>query len=157
MKHPAPPAPVLAPDLVAQLDDALAPEPLPDAAHARVRRQLLRRIAADSTERHLALPAGPAGWQPFGAGLSIKVLHESGGVMSYLVRLEAGAELPAHRHPMDEECVVLEGEVCIGDKLRFGPGGFHLGRKDVLHDRLHSPTGGVIFLRGAIPEAALAI
>ena len=157
LNHPTRPKPPLAADLIARLDAAHEPEPLSDAAHARVKRQLLRRIAADTTERHLALPAGAAGWQPFGAGIALKVLYEAGGVMSYLVRLEAGAELPAHRHPVDEECVVLEGDVCIGDTLRLGPGGFHLGRKDVLHDRLHSPTGALIFLRGAVPEAALAI
>ena len=76
--------------------------------------------------------------------------------MSYLLRLAPGAALPAHRHPVDEECVVLEGEVQIGT-LRVGAGGFHLGRKDVLHDRLCSAGGALIFLRGAIPEADLAV
>ncbi len=151
-----PPRPVLDADLVASLDAGLEPDPVPVPARERIRRRLLRRIAEDSTERHLTLPAGGAGWQPFGAGLTIKVLHESGGVMSYLLRLAPGAALPPHRHPIDEECVVLEGEVCIGE-LRIASGGFHLGRKDVLHGRLHSPHGALIFLRGAVPEAALAV
>jgi quercetin dioxygenase-like cupin family protein len=124
-----------------------------DAGRERVRRRLLRRVAADTTERHLTLPAEGPGWQPFGEGLAIKVLHEAAGVMSYLLRLAAGAALPAHRHPHDEECVVLEGVVHIG-ALRLGPGGYHLARKDVLHDRLHSPEGALVFLRGAVPEAA---
>ncbi|MCW5610814.1 MAG: cupin domain-containing protein [Rubrivivax sp.] len=142
-------------DLVAELDALRAPadEAGIDHERNRVRHRLLQRIAADSTERHLTLPATGAGWQPFGAGLAIKVLHEAGGVMSYLLRLDAGAALPPHRHPVDEECLVLEGEVCIG-ALRIGPGGYHLGRRDVLHDRLHSPGGALIFLRGAVPEAA---
>jgi anti-sigma factor ChrR (cupin superfamily) len=157
---PAPPASgadaVLAPDLVALLDAAIAPEPLEPASQARIKGRLLRRIAADSTERHLTVPAGEAGWQPFGDGLTIKVLHESGGIMSYLLRLAPGAGLPAHRHPVDEECVVLEGEVRIGS-LCLQAGGFHLGRHDVLHDALHSPAGALVFLRGAVPEAALAL
>ena len=151
------PPPPLDADIVEQLDAAIESEPMGDAAHMRVKNRLLRRIAEDASERHLHLPSVDVGWQPFGEGLSIKVLHEAGGVMSYLLRIAAGAGLPAHRHPLDEECVVLEGEVCIGDKLRLGPGGFHLGRKDVLHDRLYSPEGALIFLRGAVPEAALAI
>lgn len=143
--------------LVAALDALREPDPGPDPdadrGRERVRRRLLPRIAADSTERHLTLPAAGAGWQPFGDGLTIKVLNEADGVMSYLLRLAPGAALPPHRHPVDEECVVLEGEVHIG-ALRIGPGGYHLGRRDVLHDRLLSPGGALIFLRGAVPEAA---
>lgn len=150
-------ATVLDADLCACLDGALEPDSADPRADERVRRRLLRRIAADTTGQHLTRPAGPDGWQPFGDGLSIKVLHEADGVMSYLLRLAPGAGLPAHRHPVDEECVVLEGEVCIGERLRLGPSGFHLGRQSLLHDRLHSPGGALIFLRGAVPEAALAV
>lgn len=146
-------------DLLLLIDDAIEPDPADaqDAAmHERVKRKLLRRIAADTTDRHVTHHPGPQDWQPFGEGVQIKVLHQSGGVMSYLLRLQAGASLPAHRHPIDEECVVLEGEVQIGS-LTLAAGGFHLGRKDVLHDRLASAGGALIYLRGAIPEAALAI
>lgn len=145
---------VLDPDLLAQILAAIEPEPLDEHSAARIKRKLLRRIAAASTPQHLTAAPGPADWQPFGEGLSIKVLHESEGIMSYLLRLAPGAGLPAHRHPVDEECVVLEGEVQIGE-LRVGTGGFHLGRKDILHDSLCSAEGAVIYLRGAIPEAAL--
>lgn len=145
-------------DLVERLDVEIATaDPCDAVADDRVRRRLLRRIAAGTTDRHLTSHAGDPGWQPFGTGLSLKVLHRAGDVMSYLLRLDAGASLPVHRHPVDEECVVLEGEVIIGQQLRLGPGGFHLGRKDVLHDRLHSPGGALIFLRGAIPEIALVV
>jgi anti-sigma factor ChrR (cupin superfamily) len=148
--------PALDAELVARIDAALAPEPLPAAAHERVKRRLLQRIAADNTPQHLTHPPGPEGWQPFGAGVQIKVLYEEGGVMSYLLRLAAGAALPPHRHPVDEECVVLEGEVQIGT-LRVGAGGFHLGRKNLLHDALRSDGGALIFLRGAVPEARLVL
>jgi hypothetical protein len=152
--RPDPDAP-LDGELAALIAGALEPEPHDAGAIDRVKQKLLRRIAAESTDRHLTEPPGEAGWQPFGDGLSIKVLHEDAGVMSYLLRLAPGASLPAHRHPVDEECVVLEGEVQIG-ALRLGPGGFHLGRRNVLHDVLRSADGAVIFLRGAVPEADLA-
>jgi len=138
-------------ETVALIAGAIEPEPLDAAAHARIKRRLLQRIAADSTPRHLTVKADEGDWQPFGAGVQLKVLHEAGGVMSYLVRLAPGAALLAHRHPIDEECVVLEGEVLIGENLG-GAGGFHLGRRDVLHDRVRSETGALIFLRGAVPE-----
>lgn len=151
--------PLLDADLLALIDQALEadqPDPADASMHERVKRKLLRRIAADTTDRHLTHHPGPQDWQPFGEGVRIKVLHESGGVMSYLLRLQAGASLPAHRHPVDEECVVLEGEVQIGS-LQLAAGGFHLGRKDLLHDRLASTGGALIYLRGAIPQAALVV
>jgi anti-sigma factor ChrR (cupin superfamily) len=143
-------------DLLAQMDDALLAEPLDAATQARIKQKLLRRIAQTSSAQHLTVMAGDEGWQPFAQGIRIKVLHEAAGVMSYLLRLAPGAVLPAHRHPIDEECVVMEGEMQVGG-LRIGAGGFHLGRKDLAHDQLHSPTGALIFLRGAVPDAALAL
>jgi anti-sigma factor ChrR (cupin superfamily) len=142
-------------DLLAQMDAALLPEPLDAGTQARIKQKLLRRIASSTTPQHLTVAAEDADWRPFGKGITIKVLHQAGDVMSYLLRLAPGAALAAHRHPVDEECVVLEGEVRVGD-LCIAAGGFHLGRKDVLHDRLHSPGGALMFLRGAVPEPELA-
>ena len=147
---------VLDADVLAWLDHAVAPDEADLAAQGRVKQRLLRRIAAESTPRHLSLQPGQGPWQPFGPGVTMKVLHHDGDTLSYLLRLEAGAALPAHRHPQNEECLVLEGEMHIG-QLVVPAGGYHLGRKGVLHDRLTSPGGALIFLRGAVPEVALAL
>jgi quercetin dioxygenase-like cupin family protein len=144
--------PVLDDALVEQLNEALAADaPLDAGTQARIKQRVLQRIAGENTP-----PPGPEGWQPFGEGVRIKVLHEADGIMSYLLRLAPGASLPAHRHPVDEECVVLEGELQIGS-LRVAAGGFHLGRRNLLHDKLESAGGALIYLRGAVPEAALAL
>ncbi|MBL8342479.1 MAG: cupin domain-containing protein [Rubrivivax sp.] len=143
-------------DVLAWLDQAVSPEPPDAAAAARVKKRLLRRIAADSTPRHATLAPAEGPWLPFGAGITMKVLHRDGDTLSYLLRLAPGAALPAHRHPQDEECLVLEGEMRIGE-LAIPAGGYHLGRKGVLHDRLTSPGGALIFLRGAVPEAAAVL
>jgi len=145
--------PVLDADVRAWLDDAVTPAPDDAAAQARVRQRLLGRIAADSTPRHLTVSAADGEWRPFAPGITMKLLHRDGAVLSYLLRLAPGAALPPHRHPCDEECLVLEGEMHIGE-LVVTAGGYHLGRQGVLHDRLHSPGGALIFLRGAAPEAA---
>ena len=34
-----------------------------------------------------------------------------------MIRLEPGAWAPAHEHPADEECLVLEGLVVAGRRL----------------------------------------
>lgn len=138
----------------AWLYDALDADP-PGAADARLRRRVMRAIATEATpDHHTVQPADAATpWQPWGPGLQIKVLHEADGVMSYLVRLAAGASLPPHHHPVDEECVVLEGAVTIGS-LRVPAGGYHRGLCGLPHDALRSDEGAVIFLRGAVPDAA---
>lgn len=145
------------PALLAQLVQAVAPAPLAADAQTRIKRHLLRRIAGEQMPLHKTVLPGEAGWEPLGPGLTMKRLHESGGILSYLVRLAPGAVLAAHRHPVDEECVVLEGEMLIGEH-RVGAGGFHLGRAGLLHDRICSgEAGALVFLRGAVPEPATLI
>ncbi|MGQ3050980.1 MAG: cupin domain-containing protein [Roseateles sp.] len=125
--------------------------PLTTPAQARaIRRRLLERVA-DTDDSHLTVPAGPAGWQPYGDGVQIKVLHENAGVLSYLLRFAPGARIDAHRHPLDEECVVLEGVLKVGSQIEVGPGGYHLARAGSLHASIATETGATIFLRGAEP------
>lgn len=127
------------------------PEPDDDATH-RMRHRLLNRLAEESTGRHHTVQAHEGLWQPFAPGVRIKILHQTGGVMSYLLAFDPGAGLPAHRHPVDEECIVLQGSIQIGDQLRLDAGGYHRGLQGVLHAALHSETGATIFLRGAVPH-----
>ena len=118
--------------------------------------RVLERIA-QAQAGHVTVHADAAGWKPFDARAQIKVLHRAGDVMSYLLRLAPGATLAPHRHPIDEECVVLEGRLRIGDELLVDAGGFHLAHRDALHATITSDEGATIYLRGAIPHAALAI
>jgi anti-sigma factor ChrR (cupin superfamily) len=143
-------------DIVEHLHDALLPEPMDAALAARVKRRVLERIAEEQRPQHLTVQAGEGTWQPFGPGVQLKLLHANGDIWSYLLKLERGAQLPTHRHPIDEECVVLEGTVQVGE-LRVGAGGFHLGRKDVLHAPITAVDGALLFLRGARPEADLLV
>lgn len=147
---PRPDDALLPDDVLAGIAEGTRAGPVDGDAAARVKRRLLRRIAAEETPRHATVHPDPQAWSPFGKGMQIKVLHQAEGVMSYLVRMAPGSALPAHRHPVDEECVVLEGSVQIGE-LHVAAGGFHLGRKDVLHDRVSTVDGALIYLRGAAP------
>lgn len=131
--------------------------PDPSPAQARViRRRLMERVA-DADDSHLTIDADQGAWQPFSDGVTIKVLREHGGVLSYLLRFEPGASLPAHRHPQDEECIVLEGRLRVGSHTEIGPSGYHLAHGGALHATITSPTGATIFLRGAVPEASQAL
>lgn len=135
----------------------LAPEVPADAARARsIRRRLMERVA-DADDSHLTIAGDEAGWQPFLEGVRIKVLREHDGVLSYLLRLEPGSCLPPHRHPQDEECIVIEGSLRVGTRTEIGPGGYHLAHGGALHATIRTETGATIFLRGAVPQADHAL
>lgn len=108
---------------------------------------------ADADCTHLTIAGGNGAWQPFLDGVRIKVLREQAGVLSYLLRLEPGARLPPHRHPQDEECIVIEGHLRVGTGTAFGPGSYHLAHGGALHATISTETGATIFLRGAVPQA----
>jgi len=137
--------------------DCRAPSDPPGAAaewrgaERAVRRRLMERVA-DADTSHLSIGGDEGAWQPFVDGVAIKVLRERDGVMSYLLRFAPGAVLPPHRHPLDEECLVLEGRLRIGSRQEIGPGGYHLARGGALHASITSDSGATVFLRGAVPD-----
>ncbi len=141
---------VLDDDVLAALNAAQASEPLDADMAARVKRRLLDRIA-EHEGAQVAVPPETGTWRPFVPGVKIKVLHDADGIMSYLLRMEAGSTLPNHRHPHDEECVVIEGRVQMGD-VTMGPGGYLMERQDTLHPPLTTVDGATIYLRGASPR-----
>lgn len=143
-------------DIIEALNAEVAEEPLAPDVAARVKHRVLERVA-QAQAGHVTVHAGSAGWKPFHPGVQIKVLHRAGDVMSYLLRLAPGASLAAHRHPVDEECVVLEGRLRIGHDLLVDAGGFHLAHQDALHAIITSDEGATIFLRGAVPHATLVV
>lgn len=137
------------------LPDTQPPEspPSPTSSQARgIRRRLMERVA-DTETSHLTIDDADGDWQPFLDGVAIKVLREHAGVLSYLLRLDPGAVLPAHRHPDDEECVVLHGRLRVGSAIEIGPGGYHLAHRGALHAPISTASGATIFLRGAVPDA----
>ena len=140
-------------DLIDSLAANQAVEHVSPAVAARIKHRVLERIARAET-RHLTTHAAEGHWQPFKQGVQIKVLHEADGIMSYLLRLAPGAVIGAHRHRVDEECVVLEGSLLIGDDLVVDAGGFHLAHGNTLHAPITSRLGATIFLRGAAPHIA---
>ena len=124
--------------------------PPPPARARAMRHRLLARVA-DADDTHLTIDAVEGEWQDFLPGVRIKVLREQGGVLSYLLDLAPGASLPPHRHRLDEECVVVHGRIRVGTQHAVQSGGYHLAHAGALHAQVHTDTGALIFLRGAIP------
>ena len=91
------------------------------------------------------------GWASIGPGLEKKFLYRdpATGTQSYLLRMRPGASIQTHHHAKAEECLVLEGDLAIGD-LRLNAGDYHVAAKGTVHPALTSQGGAVVFVRGAV-------
>ena len=92
-------------------------------------------------------------WEKFSPRIKMKVLRREadGSSTSYLLKFEPGAFLVPHKHHIDEECVVLEGMVTIGEDL-VGPGTYHLAPRGMIHAPIRSEHGAILFIRGREPS-----
>ena len=80
---------------------------------------------------------------------------EAQGMVSFLLRAQPGACMPAHRHHAVEECLVLQGEFRLGEKL-LRAGDFELGRPGEEHPEATTHTGVLVYLRGAAEDYPFA-
>lgn len=151
MKQPEPDKPMFDERLTeALLEAQAAVSPTPERARALRERVLesVRQIPRHATPaEHLTIRDGEAGWTILSPGVSMKLLNEDTATRTYLLRLAAGIRLPGHEHTLDEECMVLEGEVWLGD-LQAQAGDYHLARRGLPHGEVYTETGCLLFLRG---------
>jgi putative transcriptional regulator len=116
-----------------------------------VRLQLLTQIAAPS---RFTVTADEAEWKESGlSGLTMRILavDRVRGTVTMLIRGEAGAVYPAHRHTGPEECYIISGTVVV-DGRTLGPGDFHHADADSDHGELVTPTGAEVLIVGAIAD-----
>lgn len=66
--------------------------------------------------------------------------------ISRFYRFAPGAKCPAHTHPQDEECMVLDGEVFLGDCL-LKAGEYQLAPTGSYHGEVMSDVGCLLFIR----------
>lgn len=108
-------------------------------------------VLASPGARAINIRAGEGGWTRRFQGVDKKVLFSDpvAGTESYLLRLAPGAWIPAHDHLMSEQCLMLEGDVVIGD-IRLGPGDFHVVPAGTPHPAIVSEGGALAFIVGEI-------
>ena len=141
-------------DLEASFAEAVRAAPLDPMSERFMKSRLLARVAESErgTATNTVRPTDGE-WERFSPRIKMKVLRRQpdGGSMSYLLKLEPAAFLVPHKHAIDEECVVLEGEVTIGDE-RVGPGSYHLAPRGLVHQPIRSEHGATLFVRGKEPH-----
>lgn len=112
--------------------------------------ELLGGMLPGLSESHRTSFVGdPAGWEPVAPGITRKLLHVDGHYQSYFCRLEAGADCTGHHHLRDEECMILQGELFLGDLLLLA-GDYQLAPAGTEHPRISSDRGALLFVRGPI-------
>jgi quercetin dioxygenase-like cupin family protein len=146
--------PTLPAFIESRMAEAVRDAPLDPMTQRFMKSRLMTRV--DDLERgaatHTVRPDAGV-WEKFSPRIKMKVLRREadGSSMSYLLKLEPGAFLVPHKHHVDEECVVLEGEVTIGEE-QVGPGTYHLAPRGLIHAAIRSEHGAILFIRGKEPS-----
>lgn len=139
-------------DLTESVGEALASAKLDPVDRAMMKSRLLARVRDERNEGHtVTIKKSDDGWEWFSPRVKMKVLRSDPTSTSYLLKLEAGATVWPHRHRQDEECMVLEGEVLIGDD-RVSAGAYHLAPAGMVHQPIRTDVGATLFLRGVMPS-----
>ena len=144
----------LPPEWAAHLAMVLEPiQPGLESA-AQLRARILERAHASTLpDPHVTVRARGRRWHNVAPGIDMQFLRRATDTATYLLRMAPGMSVPAHEHPHDEECLVLEGDVWLGNTHAFA-GDYHLGRRGIPHGVIHTETGCLLFLSGPKPEAA---
>jgi anti-sigma factor ChrR (cupin superfamily) len=141
-------------ELAGVLATALPAAPLAPEKAAGLRERVLARVQRDSERapRGVKTVRGAEGeWREVLPGMFEKVLYVDldTGTRSYLLRGGPGSRVPSHVHSGAEECLVIEGDVRIGE-MSLKPGDYHVAPRGTTHPVLWSESGFVVFLREPI-------
>ncbi len=112
----------------------------------RLKSRILEQI--EETEDLWIVRRNEGEWHKLTDGIRIKLLRRDPqtGAETSLWRVDPGARVDGHAHEMDEECLVLEGDLQIGGELLVA-GDYLLGKQGVDHPAVSSPSGALLLLR----------
>jgi quercetin dioxygenase-like cupin family protein len=88
-------------------------------------------------------------WDDFAPGIRRRTLWTNDVEAAYLVRAEAGAQVPAHGHRFDEECLMIDGDLYLGDILLRG-GDYQLAPVGTRHGLHQAGSALTLFVRGDV-------
>src|SRR5262245_59556746 len=95
-------------------------------------------------------------WDEVSPGISCiqLTLEEQKGIVTMLVRLAPGADYPPHRHSDVEELFLLDGELCIDDRI-LQPGDYSRATAGTTDRRVWSETGCTCLLITSVNDVIL--
>lgn len=142
-------------ETLAALVEAIRPVELGATERDRMRARILKRAAAPPPEGTITLRAEDGAWRDYSPGVTIKVLREEPQARrsTFLLCMAPGSHVPVHPHAEEEHCLVLEGEVFLGDHI-FREGDWHVALPGSTHNEFFSKTGCLLLIRAETPRHA---
>jgi quercetin dioxygenase-like cupin family protein len=117
-----------------------------------IKTRLMQRIAAEPTApstqavKVVSIMRNDA-WVTLSKKLQVKVLHDDGTTLSWLLKLLPGGRLPEHDHADgSEECMILEGQLSINGET-FVCGDYQIAHPGSVHYEVASEHGALVFLK----------
>ncbi len=144
-------SPALDSESVVALASAVAPAELSTTERASMRERILGRIKAAPPSGTITLRAREGNWVAIAQGVTRKMLRQDqvSGRMSYLIRMEPGTTVPNHGHAQVEECLVLEGDVLVGEQ-QMGAGDWHIALPGSIHHDFRTRSGCLLFIQSEL-------
>jgi anti-sigma factor ChrR (cupin superfamily) len=137
----------LAQGLRVPADTALSPQ-----SASSIKARLMQRItAAGATDTQpndfLVSTMRDDAWVSLGKKVQVKILHDDGTTLSWLLKLLPGGRLPEHDHADGvEECMILEGKLRING-TPHGCGDYQIAYPGSIHYDVSSDDGALVFLK----------
>ena len=102
--------------------------------------------------------AGEGQWESVMAGVSVKRLSFDAErqMATMLIRMLPGTRYPAHRHAQAEECLVIEGELHVGDELVMVAGDFQRAERDSVHLPQWTSAGCLLLVTSSLSDELLS-
>ncbi|MCK5903182.1 MAG: cupin domain-containing protein [Cocleimonas sp.] len=148
---------ILDDDVLEQLADAHQAPTLSIEKTDRMRNTLMAKIRqkkATKIQQFITVRGGDDGWIEALPGAKIKVLQGdisvANSLLSYFVQLEPAFKLPAHEHLFDEEILMLEGDLTLGNTT-LSAGDFHFAAAGSRHGATSTNQGCLAYIRGGLP------
>lgn len=118
-----------------------------------IKKRLFSRIRSSTMPQATTIRTDQGDWVAVSDKVSVKVLRQekNSNSQTALWKLAAGAMIPSHTHPVEEECYIISGSVNFGDHF-LHQGDFEIFPSGLDHGEMHSDTGALILLRSDIPQ-----
>jgi len=96
-------------------------------------------------------------WTTIAGGVYAKRLYADPGRdrVTMLIRMDPGSSFPSHRHGGPEECLVLEGEIQVGD-LVLRAGDYQCAPLNSVHEVTRTDTGCLLLIVSSQHDQLLA-
>ena len=111
-------------------------------------KELVGGLFPNNHQQSESIKTNEGDWVEIHQGVYVKECWTDGTITSRLCRFEAGACLDGHDHPHDEECMMLSGDIFLGDIL-LQAGDYQIASAGSQHLEISSDTGALLFVRGA--------